>query len=96
MPAKFTDATLDEPEAPVSFTDSDDRDDEMHSTIETWAHELVDGISDARASEQFERWLAVQSRVHDYSHRNTLLIALQCPAATRVAGYRTLQIEFDR
>ncbi|WP_317175956.1 ArdC-like ssDNA-binding domain-containing protein [Halomontanus rarus] len=79
-----------------SFDDSDTRHDEMHSTIETWAEDLVDEVDDAVSSEQFQEWLDVQSHFHDYSHRNTLLITCQCPSATRVAGYRTWQKEFDR
>jgi len=79
-----------------TFDDSDTRHDEMHSTIEAWIQDLVDEVDDAVSSEQFREWLDVQSRFHDYSHRNTLLIKLQCPHATRVAGYRTWQNEFDR
>ena len=79
-----------------TFADSDIRHDEMHSTIEAWIQDLVDEVDDAVSSEQFKEWLDVQSRFHDYSHRNTLLIKLQCPHATRVAGYRTWQNEFDR
>ncbi|MBV0903500.1 ImmA/IrrE family metallo-endopeptidase [Haloarcula salina] len=80
----------------VSFETSDTRKDEMHSTIEQWAEELVENVEAAKASDQFQQWLDVQSRFHDYSHRNTLLIARQCPDATKVAGYRTWQEEFDR
>jgi hypothetical protein len=40
-------------------------------------------------------WLEVQSHFHDYSYRNTLLIKQQGPKATKVAGYRTWQEEFD-
>ncbi|SIS16111.1 ImmA/IrrE family metallo-endopeptidase [Natronorubrum thiooxidans] len=79
-----------------TFDDSDTRHDEMHSTIETWIQDLVEEVDSAVSSEQFKQWLDVQSRFHDYSHRNTLLIKLQCPHATRVAGYRTWQNEFDR
>jgi hypothetical protein len=53
-------------------------------------------ISTLAAGEEFQEWLDVQSRFHDYSHRNSLLIKLQCPEATKVAGYRTWQEEFDR
>ncbi|WP_226008340.1 ArdC-like ssDNA-binding domain-containing protein [Natrinema salinisoli] len=80
----------------VSFEDSDTRRDEMHSTMEAWAEDLVEEVDDAASSEQFLEWLDVQSRFHDYSYRNTLLINRQCPHATRVAGYRTWQNEFDR
>ncbi|MWV40142.1 ArdC-like ssDNA-binding domain-containing protein [Natrialba sp. INN-245] len=79
-----------------TFDDSDTRHDEMHSTIEAWLGDLVEEVDDAVSSEQFKEWLDVQSRFHDYSHRNTLLIKLQCPHATTVAGYRTWQNEFDR
>ena len=41
-----------------------------------------------------QEWLDVQSRFHDYSHRNTLLIKLQCPEATKVAGYNTGCVNF--
>jgi hypothetical protein len=83
-------------DASVSFEETDTRNDEMHSTIETWIDDLVAGVDDAQASEAFQEWLDVQSRFHDYSHRDTLLIKRQCPEATRVAGYRTWQEEFDR
>ncbi|QLG60299.1 ArdC-like ssDNA-binding domain-containing protein [Halorarum salinum] len=96
MPDTTTDGPVATSEEEVSFNDPDDRDDEMHSMIEQWVRKLVDGVTDARASEAFDAWLDVQSRFHDYSHRNTLLITLQCPEATRVAGYRTWQEEFDR
>ncbi|WP_323173242.1 DUF955 domain-containing protein [Natrialba sp. PRR66] len=79
-----------------SFDDSDTRHDEMHRTIEAWAEDLVDEVETAASSDQFKEWLDVQSRFHNYSHRNTLLINLQCPTAIRVAGYRTWQTEFDR
>ncbi len=80
----------------VSFAESDDRSDEMHSTIEAWIEDLLDRVDETTATEEFQTWLDVQSRFHDYSPRNTLLIKLQCPEATRVAGYRTWQTEFDR
>jgi hypothetical protein len=81
---------------PVSFADTDSRYDDMHSTIEAWIEELSGLVDEAQASEEFQAWLDVQSRFHDYSYRNTLLIKQQCPEATQVAGYRTWQEEFDR
>jgi hypothetical protein len=80
----------------VSFDETDTRSDEMNSTIEAWIDDLVDHVDDAQTSEEFQEWLDVQSRFHDYSYRNTLLIKRQCPEATRVAGYRTWQEDFDR
>ncbi len=61
----------------------------MQSTIEAWVEDLRADVTDAVSSDEFQRWLDTQSRFHDCSHRNTLLITKQCPHATRVAGYRT-------
>lgn len=83
-------------EATVSFSETETRSDEMNSTIEAWIADLSDDVEEAAASVKFQEWLDVQSRFHDYSHRNTLLIKLQCPEASRVAGYNTWRNEFDR
>jgi len=83
-------------ESSASFEETDTRHDEMYSTIEDWIDELVDHVDEAKASAEFQEWLDIQSRFHDYSHRNTLLIKLQCPEATHVAGYNTWRSEFDR
>ncbi|WP_188884300.1 ImmA/IrrE family metallo-endopeptidase [Halarchaeum grantii] len=83
-------------ESSASFGDSDQRSEEMHRTIEAWVDDLVDHVDEAQASETFQEWLDIQSRFHDYSYRNTLLITLQCPEATKVAGYQAWQEEFDR
>jgi len=80
----------------ASFNQSDSRRDDMQRTIETWISELIGSVDEARSSEQFQEWLRVQSQFHSYSSRNTLLITLQCPAATHVAGYHTWRTEFDR
>ncbi|ELZ43745.1 LtrC-like protein [Halorubrum californiense DSM 19288] len=88
--------SLDPPNGHVVFDDADARADQMHQAIDQWLADLVEAVDEARASKQFQRWLDVQSRFHDYSHRNTLLITLQCPDATKVAGYRTWQREFNR
>ncbi|MDS0296552.1 ArdC-like ssDNA-binding domain-containing protein [Halogeometricum luteum] len=80
----------------ASFEETDTRTDEMHSTIEAWLDDLVDDVDAAQASDEFQEWLDIQSRFHDYSHRNTLLIKRQCPQATKVAGYNTWRNDFDR
>lgn len=88
---------MDLPRDPVvAFEQPDDRYDAMHQTIETWVDDLADLVTRARSSDEFQAWLNVQSRFHDYSYRNTLLILQQRPDATHVAGYRTWQTEFDR
>jgi len=79
-----------------SFDDSDTRADEMREQLGAWIEDLADLTNEAQASEQFQQWLDVQSKFHDYSARNTLLIKMQCPEATKVAGYQTWKDEFDR
>ncbi len=50
---------------------------------------LAKAVDDVRASETFRQFLDVQARFHKYSWHNTLLICMQRPDATQVAGYRT-------
>ncbi len=80
----------------VIFDETDSRKSDMHETIEEWIQDLIELTGDARASEEFQEWLDVQSRFHDYSYRNSLLISLQKPDATRVAGYQTWKNDFNR
>ncbi|MHB8191378.1 MAG: ArdC-like ssDNA-binding domain-containing protein [Ferrimicrobium sp.] len=50
---------------------------------------LTDGIAQLGNSDEWQNYLRTQSRFHDYSFSNTMLIAQQCSGATRVAGFRT-------
>jgi antirestriction protein ArdC len=52
---------------------------------------LTEGIAQLTSSQRWQDWLSVQSRFHRYSFRNSLLIQLQCPHASRVAGFRAWQ-----
>ena len=53
------------------------------------ATELLEaGVERILDGEQFKRYLAFAARFHRYSASNSLLILVQRPAATRVAGYR--------
>lgn len=45
-------------------------------------------IKELRSSEGWLRWLSVRRRFHRYSFWNQLLIALQCPEASYVTGFR--------
>jgi hypothetical protein len=53
--------------------------------------QLKEGVQAIQDSEEFRRLLITMSRFHDYSLGNQILIMLQRPDATRVAGYRTWQ-----
>lgn len=49
---------------------------------------LEDAVAELQSSEGFARWLEVRSKFHRYSFNNQLLIAMQYPNASEVAGYR--------
>ena len=56
------------------------------------AVELLDsGVEKVLNGEQFKRYLAFSAKFHKYSASNCLLILVQRPNATRVAGYRKWQ-----
>lgn len=50
---------------------------------------LEDEVLALRQSPAWARYLAAQARFHRYSARNVLLISMQAPEATSVAGYST-------
>lgn len=52
-------------------------------------NKLTDGIANLASSTTWQDYLRTQSRFCDYSFNNTMLIAQQCPTATKVAGFRT-------
>lgn len=50
---------------------------------------LEDAVAAIQTSDDFRRWLGVSARFHHYSLGNQLLIAMQRPDATQVAGFQT-------
>lgn len=58
--------------------------------------QLEKGVSEVFDSEQYKQYLQVMSKFHSYSYNNILLIAMQCPGATMVAGYESWQRLFKR
>ena len=57
---------------------------------------LEQGIKELFESERFKEYLRTMSKFYNYSFNNTLLIAMQKPEATYVAGYASWQRNFDR
>ena len=57
---------------------------------------LEQGIKKLFESERFKEYLRTMSKFYNYSFNNTLLIAMQKPEATYVAGYTSWQRNFDR
>lgn len=55
-------------------------------------HDQLEAAFDAMTtSEDWRRMLEIASRFHRYSLNNVMLILLQCPDATQVAGYKAWQ-----
>lgn len=57
---------------------------------------LEQGIQDLFESDRFKNYLNVMSKFHNYSFSNTILIAMQKPDATFVAGYNSWKNSFQR
>ena len=57
---------------------------------------LEAGIQELFDSDRFKEYLRVMSKFHNYSFNNTLLIAMQKPDATFVAGYTSWKNNFGR
>ena len=57
---------------------------------------LEQGIKEVFTSENYKEYLQAMGKFHNYSLNNCLLIAMQCPQATTVAGYNTWKKEFGR
>lgn len=60
------------------------------------ADKLEQGIKELFESEKFKEYLTTMSKFYNYSFNNTLLIAMQKPDATLIAGYTSWQRNFDR
>ena len=57
---------------------------------------LEAGIQELFDSDRFKEYLQVMSKFHNYSFNNTMLIAMQKPDATFVAGYTSWKNNFGR
>ena len=57
---------------------------------------LEQGVKDIFTSEMYTTYLHTMAKFHDYSFNNTLLIAMQRPDATLVAGFQAWKNKFNR
>ena len=57
---------------------------------------LEQGVKDLFTSEKYTEYLKTMSQFHNYSFNNTLLIAMQKPESTLVAGLATWNKKFNR
>ena len=72
----------------------------IHITEKQKVQEITDkleeGLKELFESERYKTYPSTMSKFHNYSFNNTLLIAMQKPEATLVAGYKAWQKNFER
>ena len=86
-PDKTSEKDVTEP--PNTFTKSKDKVTEITDKLESGIKELFEG-------EKFKEYLDTMSKFHNYSFNNTMLIAMQKPDATLVAGFNSWKNKFER
>lgn len=57
---------------------------------------IEQGIQELFDSEKYRQYLSIMSRFHNYSVNNTMLIYMQRPDATLVAGFQKWKNQFER
>lgn len=58
--------------------------------------QLEQGVRDVFESDKYKCYLHTMSKLHTYSYRNMLLISMQCPDASMVAGAAAWRKDFER
>ena len=64
--------------------------------VQEITEKLEQGIKELFENEKYKTYLNTMSKFHNYSFNNTMLIAMQKPDATLVAGFKAWQKNFDR
>lgn len=64
--------------------------------VQELTDKLEQRLQDLFNSDSYCNYLSTMSKFHNYSFNNTLLIAMQKPDATLVAGYKAWQKNFER
>lgn len=68
----------------------------MNEKIKEITEQLQKGVDEVITSEKYENMLRTFAKFTDYSFNNCMLIAMQKPDASLVAGFRKWQKEFNR
>ena len=64
--------------------------------VQEITEKLEQGIKELFESEKYKNYLNTMSKFHNYSFNNTVLIAMQKPDATLVAGFKAWKRNFQR
>ena len=68
----------------------------MTNNLDEIMKALESGVRDFMETDAYKTYLRAVSRFHDYSMNNVMLIAMQRPGSTLVAGYSTWKKHFNR
>lgn len=69
---------------------------EVKERVNALLGQLEDGISSLFESDKYKEYLKVMSKFHNYSFNNLMLIYMQKPDATNIAGYTSWDKSFHR
>lgn len=83
--------TKSQPVIPINLTSESSAD-----RLKEITDRLEQGIKDIFNSDKYKEYLRVMSKFHNYSWGNSLLIAMQKPDASYIAGYTAWQNKFKR
>lgn len=72
------------------------KNDATQKRLEEIMEKLEQGVKDVFTSEKYIKYLSTMAKFHDYSFNNILLIAMQRPNATLIAGYQAWKKNFGR
>lgn len=69
---------------------------ETREKVKALTDQLEAGVKAVFESEKYKAYLNAMAKFHRYSFGNVLLILMQCPEASHVAGYTTWKKQFGR
>lgn len=69
---------------------------EVKERVNALLSQLEDGIKDLFESDKYKEYLNIMSKFHNYSFNNLMLIYMQKPDATNIAGYTSWDKSFHR
>ena len=70
--------------------------DDTRARVKALTEQLETGVKAVFESEKYKAYLNAMSKLHHYSFGNVMLILMQCPEASMVAGYTTWKKQFSR
>ena len=70
--------------------------DDTRARVKALTEQLETGVKAVFESEKYKAYLKAMSKFHHYSFGNVMLILMQCPEASMVAGYTTWKKQFGR